>query len=61
MVGLEDTWTGAGLAEKLPDCVVVGQTPLPFTAPFTPGNTNRAGGNAMLHITSQNDITSKTD
>lgn len=36
LVGLVTVWTGAELAGKLPDSVVGGQTPLPFTAPFTP-------------------------
>lgn len=36
LVGLVTVWTGAELAGKLPDSVVGGQTPLPFTAPFNP-------------------------
>lgn len=36
LAGLVDAWTGAELAGKLPDSVVGGKAPLPFTAPFTP-------------------------
>lgn len=36
LVGLVTVWTGAKLAGKPPDSVVGGQTPPPFTAPFTP-------------------------
>lgn len=38
LVGLVDAWTGVELAGKVPDSVVGGQAPLPFTAPFTPKN-----------------------
>lgn len=49
LAGLVDAWTGAELAGKLPDSVVGGKAPLPFTAPFTPKKNTKQSDWLLSH------------